>query len=209
MTTSASSREPLTDGDLDRLDELLEALNPDGAMLLEELDGFFSALVAGPVPGDPEQHLDEVLGLDEGTQPAFDGDAQRAELLALLERHWRSIDEALGDGEGFAPILMHDDQGRPGGNLWAIGFLRGISLAPDAWEAVEDDPEMAPLLEPFETLAEELDLETGETVNPVDPDERQGLIDAMAEAAFAFHEYFAAVRTAPSRPAPRGPRGRH
>jgi uncharacterized protein len=202
MTTSASAHGPLTDNDLDRLDELLEALNPNGAMLLEELDGFFSALVAGPVPGAPGQHLDELLGLDEGAQPAFDGDAQRAELLALLERHWQSIDEALTQGEGFAPILMHDDEGRPGGNLWAIGFLRGISLAADAWEPVEDDPEMASLLEPFETLAEELDLETGETVNPVEQDERRELIDAMAEAAFAFHEYFAAARNAPSQPAP-------
>lgn len=197
---------PLSDDDLARLDEILDALNPDGAMLLEEIDGFFAACVCGPEPVATAELVGPVLGLEADETPTFESPAQRAELESLLERHRASIAQALADGEGFSPILMHDDSGRTGGNLWAIGFLRGISLRPDGWEVIEDDEDLLTLLEPFEALAEELDLETGEVRAPVPDDERQNLIDAMAEAAFQFYERFEGDRARAGAAPTGGPR---
>jgi len=39
---------PLTDAELDRLGDFLNAGESDNAMNIEELDGFFAALIAGP-----------------------------------------------------------------------------------------------------------------------------------------------------------------
>jgi uncharacterized protein len=186
---------PLDDDHLARLDELLEALNPDGAMLLEELDGFFAAWVCGSAAIDFDAILVQVLGLEEGDQPAFGSPERRVELSSLLARHRASIARALAAGEGFSPILMHDDDGRIGANLWAIGFLRGISLDPEGWESIEDDEELVSLLEPFEALAEEIDMRSGDVRAPVPDDERQNLIDAMAEAAFQFYAHFESERS--------------
>ncbi len=179
---------PLNDAELARLDELLETLSPDAAMLLEELDGFFAAIACSPETSSIPDLLPEVLGLDPGEPVEFVSAEQETEFTALLARHLRSVGEALTAGEGFSPILMHDDDGTPQGNLWAVGFLRGVGVHPDAWDEIEGDESTESLFEPFETLAEEIDFETGEVSQAVAADQRQELIEAMIEATFAFHE---------------------
>jgi len=42
--------EPLTDAELDRLGDFLGTCKGGESMNLEELDGFFAALIAGPEP---------------------------------------------------------------------------------------------------------------------------------------------------------------
>lgn len=197
---SAHPDQPLNDQELDRLDTLLESANPDGAMMLEEIDGFFAAIACGPAPIKPAEYLPEVLGLEDGSPPAASPHAD--ELGALLHRHAQSIDTALHAGEGFAPILMHDEQGVPQGNLWAIGFLRGVALRPDGWESLDEEEQWADLFEPFETLAEEIDLTTGEVQHPITREHRQDLIEAMVDAAFELAEYFEADRQRAQRSGP-------
>lgn len=193
---TTSSAQPLGDDDLNRLDGFLDALSPDTAMLLEELDGFMAAIACTPDDIDVEELLPEVLGLDDDEEPVFSSEDEAREFKELLERHLMSVAEALSAGEGFAPILMHDDDGTPQGNLWAVGFLRGITVHPEAWDQLEEAEETGALFEPFETLAEEIDFETGEVSVAVAPERRQDLIEAMIEAAFGFHER---LRTLPGR----------
>lgn len=194
-TASSGPVVPLSDDDLSRLDELFEAISPDNAMLLEELDGFFTALVCSPdrLPVDAAIH--DVLGLEPDQEPAYESDAQAAELRGLLQRHLGSIEQALHAGEGFAPILMHDDDGTPGGNLWAIGFLRGLSLQPDSWKAIDEDSDLADLFEPIEALAGEFDEDSGEIRRTMNDKQRQEAVDAMIESTFALYDYFSPVRT--------------
>ena len=45
--------EPMTDDELDRLGGFLKSCKGGKAMNLEELDGFFAALIAGPEPVMP------------------------------------------------------------------------------------------------------------------------------------------------------------
>jgi uncharacterized protein len=54
--------EPLTDAELDCLVEFLEGCKGGKAMNLEELDGFFAALIAGPEPVMPSEYSREVFG---------------------------------------------------------------------------------------------------------------------------------------------------
>ena len=185
---------PLNEEDLARLDDLFEALSPDTAMLLEELDGFFTALACSPDRLPVSAVIGEVLGLEPGQTPTYSAQAPAEELQALLTRHLGSIDEALRAGQGFAPILMHDDDGEPGGNLWAIGFLRGINLQPDSWKALDEDAEAGDLLDPIGALAGEFDEESGELRRTMKSADRQQAVDDMIETAFALYDYFSPVR---------------
>ena len=54
--------EPLTDPELDRLDEFLRASKGGKAMNIEELDGFFAALIAGPETVMPSEYYHHIFG---------------------------------------------------------------------------------------------------------------------------------------------------
>ena len=70
----------LTDTEIQRLDELLEAANPEGSMVLEEVDGFFAALACSPEPVPAAEYLPLVTGTDPAGPPPA------PELLKLLKR---------------------------------------------------------------------------------------------------------------------------
>ena len=94
MSTSAPTR-PLADTELDRLGDLLMRCKGGKAMNLEELDGFFCALIAGPDTVMPSEYYPEVFGgeLSEALDFANRDDAN--EILGLLMRHWNTIAATL------------------------------------------------------------------------------------------------------------------
>ena len=59
---SFTQPEPLTDAELDRLGDFLKRCKGGKAMNLEELDGFFAALIAGPETVMPAEYNREVFG---------------------------------------------------------------------------------------------------------------------------------------------------
>ncbi len=93
---------PLSDSDLDRLEQLLEADVFQGdAMRLDEIQAMLCAIVSGPVPVTPAVWLPEALG--KGLENA--SDPQVAEAIALLMRLNNELAGALLDDETIAPIL--------------------------------------------------------------------------------------------------------
>src|SRR5271166_4314011 len=110
----------LTDKEFDRLEELL--LQSDGveAMNLEELDGFFAALICGPEIVLPSEYLPEIWGFESGGGDVpFDDLEELQEFLDLLMRHWNSIASTLSSGEIFLPVLLEGDDGTTYANDWA------------------------------------------------------------------------------------------
>ncbi len=57
-----AQNEPLTEAELDRLRKFLKNCKGGKAMNIEEMDGFFAALVAGPGIVMPSEYLPEVFG---------------------------------------------------------------------------------------------------------------------------------------------------
>ena len=53
---------PLTDADYDRLADALNRFHGERAMNLEQLDGFFAALICGPDLVRPSEYLPEIWG---------------------------------------------------------------------------------------------------------------------------------------------------
>jgi len=188
---------PLGDADLDLLDQLLAALDNDDAMIVEELDGFLAALACAPEAFTEADYLPVALGLDAWPPRRAEGAAIDAALPSLVRRHARSVSAAL-DRDEFAPVLAYDDQGRPDGSAWAVGFLRAVEIAPDSWDAMLDEKEFGDALDAVEALAATLDDQPGARALP--QREREALIERMIADVADICEFFRPYRQAGTTP---------
>lgn len=109
--------EPLTEAELDRLGDFLDCCKGGKAMNVEQLDGFFAALIAGPDVVMPSEYNREVFGGDNACE--FSNLEEAQEILGLLMRHWNTIAGTLLKGEAYLPILLKDESGIAHGNDWA------------------------------------------------------------------------------------------
>ena len=94
---------PLTDAELNRLSNSLKGCEGGTAMNLEELDGFFAALIAGPETVMPSEYMPELLGGEMSETCEFDSLDEANETLGLMMQHWNTIAETLLKGEVYVP----------------------------------------------------------------------------------------------------------
>ena len=159
---------PLTQEELADLDELFAHLPSDGAMTLDGMDGYLTALLVGPVPlsamktGD---WLPAIWGGDQEPAPApFVSNQKRKRTTVLALRHLRAIQAALsGPPDAWEPIFsVAEVPGTHGDELadatdWCLGFLAATDLAPEAWAPLQSDPEVGPGLATIAMLAGEIE----------------------------------------------------
>ena len=126
--------EPLTDDEFERLADFLYSLHGT-AMTLEELDGFFCALICGPDLVPTSEYLPHIFGGE-----IIQGD-DVSNIITLLNRHWNTIAGTLLRGEEYEPMLFHNEDGIVLGNEWAMGFEHGVDLRRDSWRELVDDDE--------------------------------------------------------------------
>lgn len=137
-----------------RIDDDDHPLDMDeGVLGMDELDGLLSAVVSGPVAIQAAQWLPLVWG---DFPPAWKNPAEFEQVFSLMVRHLNGIAHCLMETpEEFAPVfkesvvkgrtvLVVDD--------WCEGFLRGMSLASEAWQAGGE--EMTVLLSPILAFTE-------------------------------------------------------
>lgn len=140
---------PLTDSDLDRLEELLEAEVFGGeAMRLDEIQAMLCAVVSGPEAVSPGVWLPEALGKGmEGTSDPAVGEA-----IELLMRLNNDIAAALLADETVAPVLYPVDETCEEYDYaaWADSYVFGAGLAGDWYElAGKHADDLSELLEPM------------------------------------------------------------
>lgn len=168
----ASDNRPLSDEELNDLDELLSILPTEGALNIEALDGYLAGLLLTPgrkladVPG--EAWLPVIWGGDGAVDPApFVSGKQRKKVTLLVLRHLQSIATAWTlHPKAWEPIFSFADGARESDDAdeapeyadaedWAAGFLIAVNLAPEAWEPLFDSAETGPLLAPLAALGVE------------------------------------------------------
>jgi uncharacterized protein len=156
------SNHPLNDDELDDLqDILIERIAEDldttgtdeGICLLDELDGFFTALVSGPAALLPSVWLPALWG---DYPPRWQSTDESDYAMNLLRRHQSEIAATLQQSpESFEPYYSHYEMdGREYEIVddWCEGYLRGVRLLGDAWEA--GHPDITKLLEPIRAFSE-------------------------------------------------------
>lgn len=146
-----SPETPLSEEELAGLDALLEALPADGAMTLDGLDGYLTALLVGPPLLATLRTSDWLPAIwggdpDPGSSAPFPSNQKKKRTTVLLLRHLRSILANLErDAEAWEPVFsVAEAPGEAGDELadagdWCRGFLAATDLDAPAWQPLFDD----------------------------------------------------------------------
>lgn len=177
----------LTDAELERLDEFLDGCAGGLAMDLEELDGFFAALVIGPELVPPSEFLPEVFAEDPSA-PIFSSADEETEIMTLLLRHWNSISHTLADGDFYMPILLGDEDDPSRGQHWAEGFMMGVDMCRDGWSEITDNEQYSGCLIPILFLRHQNDPEM--QLGPITQEKREQAIALMVTALPEAYRFF-------------------
>jgi uncharacterized protein len=188
--------QPLTDAEFERLGGALGRFDNKRLMNLEQLDGFFAALICGPVNVPPSEYLPVILGDDVVLEDTFKAQSVLQDFLSLIMRHWNVIAETLLSGEVFLPMLLEDESGITHANDWATGFLRGMELRRTEWAALLHDKEHGGWLVPIMALAHEHDPDPDMRPykEPISVEAREQLIVGAAAGVTGIYRYFEAQR---------------
>ena len=189
-----TQNEPLTDAELDRLADFLKCCKGRKAMNVEQLDGFFAALIAGPETVMPSESYPEVFGSEMSDACEFASLDETNEILGLMMRHWNTIAGTLNKDEVYGPILMQDENGVAHGNDWAYGFVRGTLMRHDGWVDLINDEEQGGCMVPIFMLHYEHDTDPKMRPNPISPERREEIIVLMAAGLLQAYRYFRAQR---------------
>ena len=184
--------EPLTDAELDRLGDFLKSCERGKAMNLEELDGFFAALIAGPETVMPSEYNREVFGGELADACEFSSLEEANEIFGLMMRHWNTIAGTLFNGEVYVPLLLEGEDGVAQGNDWARGFMRGMRMRHDGWAELVNDEENGGCLIPMMVLYHEHDEDPKMRPEPITTEKRENIITHMAAGLVGAYRYFRA-----------------
>ncbi|MBM0105283.1 UPF0149 family protein [Steroidobacter sp. S1-65] len=191
---------PLSDDELDKLADFLDALPSPEAMNIEQMDGFFCALIVGPELVMPSEYWPRVLGADaEGA--AFETMTQAQSIMELATRHWNTIARTLNEGDIHLPLFLGDEGGEVRGNDWAKGFMDGVMMRLDAWQSFMEDEEEAAAIVPIMALAHEDNPELKSEFEELLREDREDLLELMAEGVAEMYDYFLPMRAQPAPPA--------
>ena len=202
---SFAHHQPLTDAETDRLAEFLCKCKGGKAMNLEELDGFFSALVAGPETVLPSEYHPHVFGGTMEESCEFDSLDHVNAVLGLLSRHWNTIAGTLYANEVYLPLLLEDDKGVAHANDWARGFMRGVELRRDAWADLINSEEHGGSILPMLMLYHEHDPDPEMRPKPIALEQREDIIAHMAAGLLQIYRHYLSQRQSsiPRRTSPR------
>jgi len=126
---------------LERIDDEEEAIDRDEGILdMSDLDGFFTAIVSGPVMIPPSQWLPVIWG---DCEPVWDSVEDYQRIFSLMIRHMNSIAFLLNEHpQEYEPVFMQhggDEQQAMIVDEWCEGFMRGVGLDAKAWGLDDDE----------------------------------------------------------------------
>ena len=119
----------------DVLDQALLALD-EGAMVLEELDGFVAGLLVCPQAIPPGEWFARAMGVSP-TRPSPFADLDHANrVLGLVMEYYNAVVMTLArEPERYQPRAPVDERnGDVIWELWIEGFAAAADLRPEAWE---------------------------------------------------------------------------
>jgi uncharacterized protein len=178
----------LSENELERLADRLEATADPEALTLEGVDGLFCALIASPRTVMPNEYLPVIFGPEESAFADVD-DAQAT--MSLLMRYWNSIIADLERELIHLPFVFAAAAGELPGREWAEGFLAGTRLARDGWKELFDSEREGHLFM-IPLMAGEVD--PNWPTEPVTPELEEEVLHSMSVGFMRSYQHFAPAR---------------
>lgn len=189
----AQNQHPLSENELDRLEDLLATGEfKDEAMRLDELQGALCALVSGPETVAPSLWLPAVLGVED----VLDADLLGGETRDLLLRFHDETAAALAAGEAprllFYPVAEDADELDYG--AWVDGYLYGTEIGALDWgdAAGEHVDDLADLLDAFHLI---ISAGAEGPLGSAGPKARDQAVEAIPDRLVAIYNFWRAKRT--------------
>jgi len=193
--------EPLSDKELDELNQLLLYTDTAECMTLDMLDGFLHAIAIGPETILPSRWLPKIWRQEEGSMTLPVEDEQQANyLLSLIMRHFNSIVSGFELQPPFVdPLWMttqYDELGEfDDAEGWAYGFCEGVNLSCAAWRPLLRDTQGAHWYRPIGLLGED-DFSPDQDTLTRTPEQRQALAQEIVDSLKKIHAYWLPMRHA-------------
>ena len=161
-TVSANQSKPLTDDELEELDQfLMSEATSDDAMMIDTLDGYLTAIAIGPRALTINEWLSRVWGSDDEHRPDFESPTEGQRIIELIIRHLNSIIATLErDPDYINPMFecLNEDETndtRLDATMWSYGFLTGVKLNWDEWDPLINDSDGIKAFYPIYLLGDE------------------------------------------------------
>lgn len=207
MAENRALDEPLTDAELDELEAFLASdAVPQDCMDLEMLDGYLCAIASGPETIQPSEWLPGVWSEGgKSASPAYGSSEQAQRVMGLMLRHMVGIERTLAESPTrFRPLLYlpgdeksggrperakDADRAPPEATAWCEGYMAGVKLRDDDWQALYDAQDARDWIFPIEALAfGEHDPEFSEWID--DKEKRESLVDELPVAAVLIYRFW-------------------
>jgi yecA family protein len=198
---SSDPKSHLSDAELRRLNDLLQAV--DGSLVpnIEAIDGFLTAAAVGPDLILPMDLFEFLFPKATETQKSSFRSASEASLCFLLTfRLAMDISSSFQNKQDRPPLFLPDAQGAVRGNHWAQGFLTGTLLRSEAWSKLAAQEEHVLHFLPIWALAYEhaTHPELRPVAETIPAKQRHAYLEALPQSAHAFCDLFAQHRANPT-----------
>jgi len=192
----------LSEQEMEALDDfLMSDATSSEVMMLDQLDGFFTALASGPSLPEPDEWMPRVWGPSASDAPKFASDAQRETITDLLTRHLNATVWSMNQElESFEPIFdmnvyEGDEHEYLDGENWAHGYMTGIAMQRDSWKKLLEARHAAEVLRPLYLLGSP-DITEEEEALIETPAQREALSKTIPASVAAIYKYWAPQRRA-------------
>lgn len=193
---------PLSDKEIDVLNDFLmsEAIS-DETMLVDELDGYLTAIVIGPTTVNFGEWFPGVWGPSEDDAPDFESEAEARHIVGLIVRQMNSIISAFTDDpDNIAPIFATSSDPRDphqyiDGEMWAYGFMQGIALCRKDWQPLFDDVNGLEALRPI-YLLDSGEVSEEDALLAKTPEQREELAQQIPESLAFIYRFWLPYRQA-------------
>jgi uncharacterized protein len=193
---------PLSDEEMGELDAfLLSDATSDETMLLDQLDGYLTAIIVGPTTLSMSQWYAGIWGKHEEDAPRFETLEEAQHIMQMIMRHYNGIISSLQhDADSHEPlfdVFVPDDKSREyiDAEMWANGFMDGIALCRPDWQPLLDDPRGREWLTPIRLLGGD-DLSAKELEQVAKPEQREGVAKRIQASVAGIYRFWLPHREA-------------
>ena len=184
----------MNDEQLERLEDFLLAHLEDGAMPLDVVQGYLTAILSGPQMIMPSQWLPYVLG-----EADFSSESEAREIMELVMSLY-NLTLAELENDTYAPMILSMEEGYEDAPLplpygWCEGYIMGWNQhGKSALDDMAGDEEAAQRLGP---VAAFLMYEEDQLLNPPNEGEHRLAADQLAHSAVALYQWWKPRRIPP------------